>query len=270
MDLDFRDANLETPSYAIAAGNAAIAFRDWYYKPYSHKKNLRGDMPPRKSLAWKQYIARRKAQFRSRTSRARTTRRKPTTFVPRPVYTRRRRYTRRRYSRTMFGTKGITVFQKNSYLIDHSITKEGYDSASNYFAGYYTPAIDSSVPAPWPIPLGTPGTTENWYVYGRLSSPLSKHISSANMASQFTKVKVNRITHTFNFPDQAAATTNDKWPLVIWVNQGDKWRVNIDGFGDATEWATADQLLERPGWKKFVVKRMTKLSISYTPTCSDD
>lgn len=218
-----------------------------------------------KTLPWRKANQKRTRRL----TRARTTTRNgPSTsraMVPRPVFS--RRFKKRTVKRTLpFSSKGITVYQKNSYLLDHSSSLEGFSSAASYFTSYYNSALDSGVGSPFPIPNTTPGTTQNYYVYGRLSHALSQHISSDNMATQFTKVKIARVSHTFNFPDQAAATTNDKWPLIIWVNHSDKFRVNIDGFGDASEWTTADQLLERPGWKKYYVKRMNKLTISYTPT----
>lgn len=251
--IDLRDENLRFRPYLRNLALSTMTF-------------FRGNRARRfkKTLPWKKYNAKRKMVRKTTT---RTPARSGRSMIPRPVYVRPRR-TFKRNTQNVFGSKGITVYQKNSYLLDHSTTKDGFSTASSYFTNYYAAALDGGVQAPWPVPLGTAGTTPNWFVYGRLSSALSLHINSANMATQFTKIKVNRITHTFDFPDQAAATTNDKWPLIIWVNQGDKYRVNIDGFGDATEWSDVDQLLERPGWKKYFVKRMNKLSISYVPTYS--
>lgn len=265
---DFRDSEGRAKNWAIAAANGIVNLRDFYYNPSTMPRNMRGNKRARASKP--NMFARIRAANAVRLAKFRANRlartRPASRFTSRPYsgYRRKKFTPRRGYAG--FSSKGIIVHQKNSYLLDIQKTKEGFDTAVSYFTGYWNPNLDSGVSAPLPIPIGTPGITENYYVYGRLMCQISQFISSTNMSSQFTKVKVNSITHTFNFPDQAAATSNDKWPLIIWVNHGDKWRVNIDSYGDGTAWATADQLLERPGWKKFYVKRMNQLKISYKPT----
>lgn len=272
--MDFRTRNGDALWWVPPVGHAITKARNFFYGRGTVLPHLRGSSRyfrkgrmPRSSFkrTVRRYNARRKAYLKSRAVVPYSAR--PRTFVPRaPVASTRRRYRRRQASGNSLSTKGMVVYQKNKYLLDIDGSRDGFSSGSSYWIAYYNTGFDAGVGAPFPVPMGTAGTTPSSFVYGRLQSPLGKHITSSNMATQFTKVKVASISHTFYFPDQAAATTNDKWPLVIWVNHSDKYRVNIDGAGDTSEFTTVEALLERPGWKKYFVKRMNKLTITYTPT----
>jgi len=255
--IDFRDSKGHASPFGLNIVDTATTIRD-YTMPFfrGYKQAKRPNLFSRIKKYNAQRLARRGPNV-VRTSKGKRTYTRPSGF---------RGYKKKSFIRRSPTTKVVSVLQKNSYILDLSVTRHGYSPADSYFGTYYMPAIDSATHYPYPIPLGTPGTTTNPYVYGRLSHGLDTHIQSGNMAAMFSKIKVAWVKHTFEFPDQLAESTNDKWPLVLWVNHSDKWRMNIDGYGDSTLWSDADQLLERPGWKKFYLKRMNRLSITYKPT----
>jgi hypothetical protein len=196
----------------------------------------------------------------ARTAGARRSRRKPR------LTKRRRRYTKKK---TKFSTKGFRTYQQNYFSFDanNDIVKPGTENGSDYHDAFFTSALDTATNRiGWqPICVPPASTIPFNLIYARVTGKLSNFISSSNLASQFTKFRVNWVKHTWYFPDQAADTANDKWPLILWINYGDIKRVNIDGYGEQAVWGSRDELIERPGWKRIVLKRKNKFSFKFRP-----
>lgn len=263
--LDLRDH----PGFAIAAANGIIAARDFFYDPSKMTLPYRGYRKPNMFARVRNYNAARLASFNSRPQRLGRAVRpvRSRTYVPKPVSTYRRRVSRKK-SPTVKNDKTFSITQKT--LIGGTVTEGALpgicvDTADHLYGEWFCDYLDSATDSM--VPLNHFGGSTN-LIYGRLRVPISKFIASGGMASQFTKFRVNKITITWNFPDQAASTTNDEYPLVFFVNHGDKWRTDIDSYGEDAAWTTSTQLLNRPGWKRYNAKRMTKLSVSFTPTVS--
>lgn len=174
---------------------------------------------------------------------------------------------RPRRTRKPFSTKGFRVIQLAKFGMDpnDTIKQSGFQDGSDFWDNYWAPYIDATTARPSCIPVLDTATN---LCYARFKAPLSEFISANNMCSMFNKMKVNWISITFKFPDQQAQSTNSEFPLVLYVNHGDKWRTDIDGFGEEGPWDSAAQLLDRPGWKAYKLKRMNQFTLKFKPTMS--
>ena len=99
-------------------------------------------------------------------------------------------------------------------------------------------------------------------------SNISSYATSSGILDNFNKFKVNWVKHRYIFPDQAAATTNTGYPIRIGVNHGDKYRINFEASastGNKEVIEDTPQMIERPGWKFYNIKRMNNFAIKYVP-----
>lgn len=277
LSLDLRDSNGKMSNFAINAAGAVTGVRDFFYNPddipqgYIRGTKRRADFlenqvpkrtrkMPRNNLFTKvrRYNARRTALSRRAGSRS-----------TRYVSTARAPYRKRSYRKKTGAKKtnsSITINQHQlmgGTVTQTSLPGQVATTADKLYGEWFCDYIDSATSTL--VPIAHFGGLTN-LVYGRLRVPVSKIIASGGMASQFSKLKVNKIFITWNFPDQAADTGNADYPLVMYVNHGDKWKTDIDGAGETVAWSSGEGLLERPGWKRYNLKRMNKFTLSWTPT----
>jgi hypothetical protein len=295
FSIDLRDKNKKLSNWGRHLANAGIAARDFAINAYGQTNpRLRGaeqvyqdtkgkgKIPDYFQASKRQRLNSRgasKPSFKPEASTSGTKTDKETmprsyarTAGPRGksrkyrLSKRRRRYTKKK---NKFSTKGFRTYQQNYFAFDanNDIIKPGFEDGSDYHNAFFVPACDQSLYTQgWRAVPSTLATTDPFnLIYARVRGRLSNFISSSNMSTQFTKFRVNWIKHTWYFPDQAADTTNDKWPLVLWINNKDIKHINIDGYGEQATWPTRDQLIERPGWKRIVLKRQNKFTFKFRP-----
>jgi hypothetical protein len=181
------------------------------------------------------------------------------------------RRSRRKTKKGYFSTKGFKIIDREKYAISTSTSAQtpvGHSSATTFGTKFLKPCITSSSTG-WQTCKET-ATNHCQHVYGRLVCKLSDFMSGG-VSSYFQKFKIKRITFTFKFPDQAADTSNSAHPLKMYVNYGDMYKAAWSGsIGyDTSQLNEPNELLERPGWKEYTIKRMNKLTISYVPTFCD-
>lgn len=214
------------------------------------------------------YRRRRKAYRRKTTMRrrlSRTTRRKTTLKKP---------FTKTKHQ---FSSKGFKHVFRDKYTLDAGpipVRVAGYTSGTLLSTRFFKPFISGSAVAGWQnLGANGPGLRTR-FIYGRIFFALNDlYDTEATIRDTFNTCKVNRVTLKFNFPDQAASTTNTDFPVTMWVNHGDKNRLALvanAGYGGPVGFpsndSSVDAMLERPGWKQYVVKRNNVVTVSFTPS----
>lgn len=176
----------------------------------------------------------------------------------------------RRKSKKYFSTKGFKIVDREKYGLSIGASAQrplGHSAASSFENKFITQYITSGTRQWGAI---DDASSYSQHVYGRLSCKLGDFLSSG-ISSYFQKFKIKKVTMKFNFPDQAANTTNSAHPLKMFVNYGHMYKAAWAGaIGYTASQATNPQdLLETPGWKEYDCKRMNSVTISFRPTYAD-
>lgn len=160
----------------------------------------------------------------------------------------------------------MTLREKFGCDVNSNTVPEGYEDGGDFWSKFWASTIEAAPADPVLVPANAATTTN--LAYARFKIPLSQVLTSNNMASQFSKVKVNRVTIIFTFPDQLAQSSNSEYSTLFHINYSDMYKVDIDGFGEDTAWTSGQQLLNRPGWKTTNVKKTNKFVITFRPTAA--
>lgn len=276
---DFRAQTGEAPWWFDEVGDSATNVRNFFYNTKGIRGQVRGykkarlnnvvKVPNPKGNLFKRMAIynKRRGAYRKRAP-ARYPARKRT------AYRKRTTYRKRKTTKTAgFSTNGFKLMDKQSYVLDpnNSVVKANCRNGSAFSFDLLRETTDTASSADaWSYPYYRPSTSGNYYhqfAYSRLITSGGNFISREGIAEHFNKFKVNKITVTFRFPDQAASTTNDKWPTRLWVN---KRATNEVAFGNTdaspnTVNVIANELCQEKGWVKHDIKRKTSVSISWIP-----
>lgn len=182
---------------------------------------------------------------------------------------------RRIRGKRMFSSVGFKHRFHDMYTLDVGTTPAtltGYSTGADFTAKFIRPYINSTATGAW-TNLGDYTTASTRFIYGRVFLPLtSLYETDADMRQCFNKCKINKVKMTFQFPDQEAGTTNTDFPVMMYVNYRDMRNVTFisnAAVGDTsppTNVATwVDAMFERPGWKRYAIKRANKVTVTFTP-----
>lgn len=208
------------------------------------------------------------------TNRKRTTA-KRRTFKRRKTF--KKRYNKKRSYRKKFrpfSTKGFKLVDLEKYGLELGGSAPiGHSSAETFENKFVRPYLtweDTNGEGSWTVyyETPTPGSTQAQHFGGRLSCKLDGLTTTSGIIEHFEKFKIKWVQITFKFPDQAAATTNSQWPSKLFVNYSDMWRPGWDGqYGYSLDASgSITEMLERPGWKEFDIKRRNQITIKFKPT----
>lgn len=190
---------------------------------------------------------------------------------------RRKRLVSRKPKKAPFSSKGFVIYDKEKYQLSSNPPLEGHSTAETFWKKHAAPWISDTTAGGTPAPYGLGDPTGTRYCYSRFRVYLDSFNTVAGISKNFNKYHVDWVKIVFRFPDQAASATNTQYPTKMFVNYGDMYRCSWDADNNigsdnpvpATTPALT-QMMERPGWKEFNIKRMNKLTIKFKPTMVED